>query len=125
MKPLTKLAICFSALIVTAHVQSSEPLKIVGYLVDELWVCDNQEQCADIPKSALPDPTRTPLLVKKQNSQDGLVMTEIEGEEKWFEEIEVELNKKPDVTGKCSDSNVISQKSDKKVYASYGLGEGC
>lgn len=125
MKPITTLIVGSLTTIGCMSAQANEPLKIMDYLVDELWVCDTSDNCADIPRSQLPDPTKAPLLVKQRNPQDELVLTEIDGEDKWFEIIEVELNIKPEVTGKCSDGGVISKKSDSQIYASFGLGEGC
>ncbi|MGG5573104.1 hypothetical protein [Vibrio diazotrophicus] len=103
---------------------AKEQVKIVDFLVDNVWVCDKNNDCADVPKNMLPDPTKDGLVVENYDQQEQMVMVTIDGQEKWFDQIEVQLNKTAVASVVCS-SQTISAKSDSGTYATLGLGEGC
>ncbi|HAS6347180.1 hypothetical protein LZU85_04345 [Vibrio sp. IRLE0018] len=103
---------------------AQEQVKIIDFLVDTVWVCDQSNDCNDVPRSSLPDPKKSALVVENYDSKEQMVMVKIDGQEKWFDQIEVQLNKTAVASVVCS-TQKISTKSDSGTYATLGLGEGC
>ncbi|MEH0689757.1 hypothetical protein H4F17_11860 [Vibrio cholerae] len=124
MRPLSTLVISLTLGSISSGVVAQDQIKIIDFLVDNVWVCDKNNHCADIPKNMLPDPTKTGLVVENYDQREQMVMVKINGQEKWFDQIEVQLNKTAVASVVCT-TQKISAKSDSGTYATLGLGEGC
>lgn len=124
MKPLSTLVLSLTFGLTSSVVMAQEQIKIIDFLVDNVWVCDKNNDCTDVPKKTLPDPTKVGLVVENYDPKEQMVMVKIDGQEKWFDQIEVQLNKTAVASIICS-TQQISAKSDSGTYASLGLGEGC
>lgn len=124
MRPLSTLVLGLSLSFPAASVMAQDHVKIIEFLVDNVWVCDKDNECADVPSKTLPDPSKNALIVENYDRAEQMVMVKIDGQEKWFDQIEVQLNKTAVASVVCS-SQTISAKSDSGTYATLGLGEGC
>ncbi|MCJ2377879.1 hypothetical protein LNL84_13660 [Vibrio sp. ZSDZ34] len=103
---------------------AQDQVKIIDFLVDNVWVCDENNNCSDVSIDTLPDPTKGGLIVENYDRKEQMVMVKINGQAKWFDQIEVQLNKTAVASVVCS-TQTISAKSDSGTYATLGLGEGC
>ncbi|MCZ4294058.1 hypothetical protein [Vibrio sinaloensis] len=124
MRPLSTLVLGLAFGLTSSYSVAQEQIKIIDFLVDNVWVCDKNNNCADVPKENLPDPTKKGLVVENYDPKEQMVMITINGKEQWFDQIEVQLNKTAVASVVCS-TQVISAKSDSGTYATMGLGEGC
>ena len=124
MKSLSTLVLGLTFSFVSSPLMAQEQVKVIDFLVENVWVCDKDNSCADVPKSTLPDPKKSGLVVENYDRQEQMVMVKIDGQEKWFDQIEVQLNKTAVASVVCS-TQKISAKSDSGTYATLGLGEGC
>ncbi|MDH5902329.1 hypothetical protein ACED30_03345 [Vibrio splendidus] len=124
MKSLSTLVLGLSIGLVPSVVMAQEQIKVIDFLVDNVWVCDKNNVCADVPKNTLPDPKKNGLVVENYDQEEQMIMVKINGQEKWFDQIEVQLNKTAVASVVCS-TQKISAKSDSGTYATLGLGEGC
>ena len=124
MKPLPTLVLGLLSGFSSSVTMAQDHIKIIDFLVDNVWVCDKDNECADISTKTLPDPTKSGLIVENYDRKEQMVMVKIDGQEKWFDQIEVQLNKTAVASVVCS-TQVISAKSDSGTYATLGLGEGC
>ncbi|CAK1758558.1 Secreted protein [Vibrio crassostreae] len=124
MKLLSTLVLGLSLGFSTSAAMAQDHVKIIDFLVDNVWVCDKNNECADVSTKTLPDPTQSGLIVENYDRKEQMVMVKIDGQEKWFDQIEVQLNKTAVASVVCS-TQVISAKSDSGTYATLGLGEGC
>lgn len=124
MKSLSMLVMGLSFGLASSTAMAQEQVKVIDFLVDNVWVCDKDNSCADVPKNTLPDPKKTGLVVENYDQEEQMVMVKINGQEKWFDQIEVQLNKTAVASVVCS-TQKISAKSDSGTYATLGLGEGC
>lgn len=124
MKLLSTLVLGLSFGFSTSAAMAQDHVKIIDFLVDNVWVCDKNNECADVSTKTLPDPTQSGLIVENYDRKEQMVMVKIDGQEKWFDQIEVQLNKTAVASVVCS-TQVISAKSDSGTYATLGLGEGC
>ena len=124
MKSLSMLVMGLSFGLASSAVMAQEQVKVIDFLVDNVWVCDKNNECADVSTKTLPDPTQSGLIVENYDRKEQMVMVKIDGQEKWFDQIEVQLNKTAVASVVCS-TQVISAKSDSGTYATLGLGEGC
>ncbi|KJY82375.1 hypothetical protein TW81_13250 [Vibrio galatheae] len=124
MKRLSALVIGLTLSATSYGAIAQESIKIIDFLVDNIWVCDQNNECQDVPKSTLPDPKKVGLIVENYDPKEQMVMVKIDGQEKWFDQIEVQLNKTAVASVVCS-TQKISAKSDSGTYATLGLGEGC
>lgn len=124
MRPLSTLVLGLSFGLTCSYSMAQEQIKIIDFLVDDVWVCDKNNECTDVPKSTLPDPSKSALVVENYDQKEQMVMVKINGQEQWFDQIEVQLNKTAVASVVCS-TQKISAKSDSGTYATLGLGEGC
>lgn len=124
MKPLPTLVLGLLSGFSSSATMAQDHVKIIDFLVDNVWVCDKDNECADISTKTLPDPAKSGLIVENYDRKEQMVMVKIDGQEKWFDQIEVQLNKTAVASVVCS-TQVISAKSDSGTYATLGLGEGC
>jgi hypothetical protein len=124
MRPLSTLVLGLTFGLTSSYSMAQEQVKIIDFLVDNVWVCDKNNDCADVPKNTLPDPTKNGLVVENYDQKEQMVMVKINGKEQWFDQIEVQLNKTAVASVVCS-TQKISAKSDSGTYATLGLGEGC
>ncbi|CDU11896.1 hypothetical protein [Vibrio coralliirubri] len=124
MRPISTLALGLSLGFSASPAIAQDHVKIIDFLVDNVWVCDKDNECADVSTKTLPDPTQSGLIVENYDREEQMVMVKIDGQEKWFDQIEVQLNKTAVASVVCS-TQVISAKSDSGTYATLGLGEGC
>ncbi|KKD60849.1 hypothetical protein RN22_08900 [Grimontia sp. AD028] len=123
MKALT-LVISLLCFPLGLSVAQAKEVKIIDFLMDEVEICDNDYNCQDVPAKTLPDPTKSPIPVVAFDENEGMLKFVVKDEEKWIHQTEVELNQKALASVICTDQK-ISRKSDKEVFATYGLGEGC
>ncbi|MBE1275026.1 hypothetical protein [Enterovibrio baiacu] len=103
---------------------ANEGVKILAFLMDEVEICDKDYACADIDKKLLPDPEKSPIFVTSYDESEGMLEFFLNNDKKWVHQTEVELNQKAVASVICTNQK-ISRKSDKEVFATYGLGEGC
>lgn len=99
-------------------------VKILKFLMSEIEICDSDYNCLDVEAKTLPDPKKSPIPVVGFDEKEGMLKFVVEQQEKWVHQTEVELNQKAEASVICTNQK-ISRKSDKEVFATYGLGEGC
>ncbi|WCE29371.1 hypothetical protein [Vibrio sp. SCSIO 43137] len=103
-------------------ISADNPVQILKFKLDEVEICDKEENCDDVARKTLPDTKTEPLLVEAVNAESGFLMFTQNGIQKWVHQTEVELNVKAIASVTCTAQN-HSRKSDSDVYASMGLGE--
>lgn len=103
---------------------AEEPVIILDYLVDTVFVCNQNEECNDVDRSTLPNPKNTKLIVSDYDKSEQMLGVNVDGQKLWFDQMEVLLNKTAQASIICSAQD-LSSSEDKKAYVSYGLGEGC
>ncbi|WEM44669.1 hypothetical protein PTW35_25765 (plasmid) [Photobacterium sp. DA100] len=103
---------------------AQDKVLILDFLMDSVEICDGKLDCTDVDKSSLPDPKEETVIVASYDKKEGMLMFEHLGHEKWVHITEVELNHKAVASIVCT-QQTISKKSDKQVFSTHGLGEGC
>ncbi|MDD1781120.1 hypothetical protein LRP49_07870 [Enterovibrio sp. ZSDZ35] len=108
----------------TQAIAADDDVKILKFLMSEVEICDENYNCLDVETKTLPDPQKKAIPVVGYDKNEGMLKFVVEQQEKWVHQTEVELNRKAEASVICTNQK-ISRKSDKEVFATYGLGEGC
>lgn len=112
----------FSALLITLSVSlmaSDQQLTILKFILSEVEVCDAKDNCEDISRKKLPNPSKSPIPILEANPKTGMLMFKVGNKEYWVHQTEVKLNKKYTVSQTCE----YTAKSNDNVVATMGAGE--
>ena len=104
---------------------AEDKVLILDFLMDSVEICDGNLDCSDVDKKSLPNPSDEMVIVSSYDKKEGMVMFKHLGNEKWVHITEVKLSQKAVASVVCTEQSTISRKSDKQVFSTYGLGEGC
>lgn len=98
---------------------SDNTLLIKKFLLKSVEICDANDECRDMSRKSLPDPSKSPIPVLEANAKTGMLMFKVGNKELWVHQTEVQLNKKYIVSQKCE----YTARSNENVVATMGAGE--
>ena len=101
--------------------------QIIDFLLDEIELCDLEDNCIDVAKEQL----ATPMNVKGYDPLNNTVEVVYQSTSYWIHTSEVTLNEQAKASRTCAlegesvDSNEVSQPKDKTTNSMMGVGEPC
>lgn len=122
MKPLLSVLFYIGSaflLMPSAPHAADEPLTILQFILSEVEICDANDDCKDVSRKTLPNPSKSPIPILEANPKTGMLMFKVGNKEYWVHQTEVKLNKKYTVSQTCE----YTAQTNDNVVATMGAGE--